>query len=111
MEIRRRLSATGKLPDRHSELPRLVGEIALNAGAREDYDTDRQDFEHLIVALERRGLRVLRPIGLESDLRHLSIVGPLGGDEFGRPSSNAQWSSTMSGLLSWALSSLSRIRR
>ena len=36
-----------------------------------------------VVALERRGLGVLRPVGLEGDLRNLSVVGPLGGDQFG----------------------------
>ena len=36
-----------------------------------------------VVALERRCLGVLGPVGLEGDLRHLAVVGPFGGDEFG----------------------------
>ena len=44
---------------------------------------DRQDVEHLVVALERRGLRMLRPVGLEGDLRHLAVISPPGGEAFG----------------------------
>ena len=36
-----------------------------------------------VVAFERRRLGVLGPVGLEGDLRHLAVVGPFGGDEFG----------------------------
>ena len=47
------------------------------------HDADRQHFEHCVVALERRGLGVLGPVGLEGDLRHLAVVGPAGGDQLG----------------------------
>ena len=39
-----------------------------------------------VVALERRRLGVLGPVGLEGDLRHLAVVGPFGGDAVRRPS-------------------------
>ena len=47
------------------------------------HDADRQDVQHLVVALERRGLGVLGPVGLEGDLRNLAVVGPAGGDALG----------------------------
>ena len=40
-------------------------------------------FEHRIVALERRGLCVRRPVGAECDLRNVAGGRPFGGDEFG----------------------------
>ena len=48
-----------------------------------DQDADRQRLEHRVVALERRGLGVLGPVGLEGDLRHLAVIGPAGGDALG----------------------------
>ena len=41
------------------------------------------DVEHGVVALERGGLGVLRPVGLEGDLRHLAVGRPFGGDQLG----------------------------
>ena len=40
-----------------------------------------QNFQHRVVALERRRLGVPRPIRLERDLRHFAAVCPFGGDE------------------------------
>jgi hypothetical protein len=81
--IRRSRAAAPELPNRNAELLGLVGEVVLNAGAGEHHDPDRQHVENLVVAFERRGLGVLGPVGLEGDLRHLAVVGPFGGDEFG----------------------------
>jgi len=50
----------------------LVGEIAGDAGAREDDDAGGHDLEHAVVALEGRGLAVGGPVGFEGDLRDLS---------------------------------------
>src|SRR3546814_12755084 len=58
----------------------LVVEIVLDAGARQDDDPGGQGFQHRIVALERRGLLVPVPVGLERDLRHLALIGPEDGD-------------------------------
>ena len=76
-------AALAELPDRNAELPRLVGEVVLDAGAWEVEDADRQRLQHRVVALERGRLGVLRPVGPEGDLGHLSMAGPFGGDEFG----------------------------
>jgi hypothetical protein len=62
-------------------------------------------FEHLVVALERCGLGVLGPVGLEGDLRHLAVVGPAARC-VRRPSGDPPCSSTMSGCLAWTLSSV-----
>src|SRR5664279_624308 len=79
-----RLRATpAKLPDGDAELPRLVGQVLLDARAGEDHDADRQHVEHLIVALEGCCLGMLGPIRLEGDLRHLAVVGPASGDTLG----------------------------
>ena len=43
---------------RDAELPRLVGEVVLDTGARADHDTDRQGLEHRVVSLERHRLGV-----------------------------------------------------
>src|SRR5579885_1299689 len=63
-------------PDRDAELTRLVGEDCRNARAGSDDDADRQGFEHLVVALEGRGLGVTLPSRLEGDLRHVAMIGP-----------------------------------
>ena len=68
------------VPHRDSQLPGLVGEVGGDAGAGEGDETGGQRFEHLIVALEGRGLGVLGPVGLEDDLRDLVVIGPAGGD-------------------------------
>src|SRR3546814_18989064 len=78
----RRLRAA-ELPDRDAELAGLVSEVVLNARAREEHDADRQDVEHLVVALEWRGLGVLRPVGLEGNLWHVAVLGPRCGDALG----------------------------
>jgi len=80
---RRSRAAVPEPPDRNPELPRLVGEVLLDAGSGEDHDPDRQYLQHRVVTLEGRGLGVLRPIGLEGDLRHLAMVGPASSDFFG----------------------------
>jgi hypothetical protein len=51
MRIMRR-SRAAEFPDRDTKLPRLVGEIVLDAGAGEEQDTDRQCLQHRVVALE-----------------------------------------------------------
>ena len=47
------------------------------------HDVDRQDLEQRVVALERSGLGVLRPVELEGDLRDVAVARPFAGDEFG----------------------------
>jgi len=80
---RRRSRAAVELHDRDAELAGLVREVLLNPGAGEDEDADRQHIQHGVVALEGRGLTVLRPVGPEGHLRHLAVIGPAGGDQFG----------------------------
>ena len=46
-------------------------------------NADRQRLEHPVVALERCGVPVPGPVGLEDDLRHLAAVGPASGDTLG----------------------------
>jgi hypothetical protein len=53
--------------------------LAGDAGAGEDHNTGWQDFEHAVIALERRGLAVAGPVGPEGDLRDLAVIGPAGG--------------------------------
>src|SRR5580658_11313626 len=77
---RRSRAATPEPPNRDAELPGLVGEVVLNAGAREHHDADRQNVEHRVVAFERGGLGVLRPVGPEGDLRDLTVACPFGGN-------------------------------
>lgn len=67
---RRRSCAASEPIDRDAKLAGLVGEIVLNAGAGEDDDADRQDAQHLIGTLKQCGLGMLRPVGLEGDLRY-----------------------------------------
>src|SRR6266436_59951 len=73
---RRSSAALVELPDRNADLLRLVGEVRRDSGAGKYDDADRQDFEHLIVALERRCLGIAIPVGLEGDWRNLAVVGP-----------------------------------
>lgn len=40
----------------------------------------RQDFQHLVVALEGRCAAVLRPVGSETDLRYVPVRRPERGD-------------------------------
>ena len=72
-----------ELHDRDAEPFGLVGEILLDAIAREDEDAHGQHVQHGVVALEGRGLGVLGPVRLEGHLRHAPRLGPFGGDEFG----------------------------
>ena len=67
----------------NAELLRFVREIAGNAGTGKDDDAHRHDLEHTVVALERSGLTVAGPIGLERDLRDAALVGPAGGGLLG----------------------------
>lgn len=70
------------LQNRDAQFPRLVGEVLLDPGAREDQHADRQDIQHCVVALERGRAAVLGPVGPEGDLGHLAVIGPAGGNEF-----------------------------
>src|SRR5450432_3696344 len=81
--LRRLRAAVAEFPHRDAELPRLVGQVLLNAGAGEDDDAYRQHVKHLIVALERGRLGIFGPIRFEGDLRNLAVVGPAGGDTLG----------------------------
>jgi hypothetical protein len=72
-----------ELDDRDAELLGLVGEVFLDAIAREDEDAHGQHVQHGVVAFEGRGLGVLGTVGLEGDLGHAAGLGPFGGDEFG----------------------------
>jgi len=72
-----------KTPHRDAHLAGLVGEVGGDAGAGEDDDADRQGLQHLVVALEGRGVAVPRPVGLEDDLWNFAIVSPAGGDALG----------------------------
>jgi hypothetical protein len=56
------------VPQRDAQLSGLVCEVGGDAGAGEGDETGGQCFEHLIVALEGRGLGVPGPVGLEDDL-------------------------------------------
>src|SRR5439155_12339709 len=82
-KVARRRSRAAKFPNGNAEAFRLVGKVVLDSRAREMHDADRNEFEHGVVALERRRLGMLRPVGLESDLRHLPVGRPFGGDQFG----------------------------
>ena len=70
-------------PDRNAHLAGFIGEVGRDARARKRDQAGRKRFEHLVVALERRGLGVPVPIGFEHDLRHLAVIGPAGGCAFG----------------------------
>jgi len=73
----------GEAPHRDAHPAGLVGEVLGGAGAGESDDTDGQRLEQLVVALERGGIAMPRPVGLEDDLRHLAVVGPASGDALG----------------------------
>ena len=77
----RRLRAAVMLEDRDTQLAGLVGKVLLDPGAGEDQHPDRQDVQHRVVALERGRAAVLRPVGPEGDLRHLTVIGPAGRDK------------------------------
>jgi hypothetical protein len=61
----------------------LDGEVFADAGAGEDDDPDWQGLQHLVVALEWRGLGVACPIRPEGNLDDLAVVGPAGGGALG----------------------------
>ena len=71
-----------ELQHRDAELFGLVGEVFLDAIAREDEHAHREHVQHGVVALERCGLGVFGPVGFEGDLRDLPGLGPFGGEEF-----------------------------
>ncbi len=83
LELRRLRAAVAEFPHRDAELSRLVGQVLLDACAGEYKNADRQHIQHLIVALERRGLGVFGPVRLKGDLRYLAVVGPAGSDTLG----------------------------
>ena len=68
-------------------------------------NADGQRLEHPVVALERCGVPVPGPVGLEDDLRHLAAA--IRSAPFGEP----RCSSTMSGCLVRTLSNASQMRR
>lgn len=72
-----------KPPHRNAHLAGLVGKVLTDAGAGENDHADGQNIQHLIVALEGRGVLVAGPVWLEHHLHDLAIVGPAGGDAFG----------------------------
>src|SRR3546814_6899192 len=69
------------IPDRDAERPRLVDEIVLDAGARENDQTGRHRIDQPLIALERRRFLVAIPVRAESDLRHPALVGPARSEE------------------------------
>src|SRR3546814_5928384 len=69
--------------DRDAERPRLVDEIVLDAGARENDQTGRHRIDQPLIALERRRFLVAIPVRAESDLRHPALVGPAGRSALG----------------------------
>ena len=75
-----RRSRAAEFPNGDAEAFRLVGKVVLDSRTREMHDADRHQFEHGVVAPERRRLGVLRPVRLESDLRYLAVNSPFGGD-------------------------------
>src|SRR3546814_20392461 len=77
---RARAAEMPEIPALDSHRFRLVVEIILDTGARQDDDACGQGVQHRIVALERSGLLVPVPVGLERDLRHIALIGPEGGD-------------------------------
>src|SRR5467141_3946810 len=78
-----RRSRSAEFPNGDPESLRLVGKVVLDSRPREMHDADRQQFEHGVVAFERRRLGMLRPVRLESDLRYLAGGRPFGGDQLG----------------------------
>ncbi len=51
--------------------------------ARPECRAGGHDRQHIVIAAERCGLGVFRPVRLEGDLRHLAGFSPAGGDTFG----------------------------
>src|SRR6201989_2089297 len=80
---RRRRSRVAEFPDGDAQSLRLVGEVVLDSSARKMHDADWQQFEHRVVALERRCLGMSGPVWLERDLWHLPGGRPFRGDQFG----------------------------
>src|SRR5690242_4561069 len=72
--------ALAEIPDLDAELARLVGEIGLDARTGEDDDAFGHELEHDVVALERRRVAVLVPVGLARILRHVTIARPARGN-------------------------------
>jgi hypothetical protein len=67
-----------ELQDRDTQLLGLVGEVLLDAVAREDEDAHGEHVQNGVVALEGCGLGVPGPVGLEGDLgdasAHLAAI-------------------------------------
>ena len=78
LEKRRLRAALPMIENGDAEALGLVGEIAGDAGAREDDDACGQDVENAVVPFGGRGLAVGGPVGLKGDLRHLAMIGPAG---------------------------------
>jgi hypothetical protein len=76
-------AAAAKVEEWDTQVSGLVRKIVLNAGARENDDPNREDVEHLVVALEWGRFPVPVPVGLEGDLRHFTMFSPAGSDFLG----------------------------
>ena len=71
-------------PDRNAQLARLVAKVLNDPGTKEENQADRERFQELIVALERRGIAVLAPS--PGGLKHCSqrLFGSFRGGQNGR---------------------------
>lgn len=83
MGSKRRSRAAPLLRDGDAQLAGFVRQVPLDSGAGEDQHADRQHNEHRVVALEGRAAAVIAPVGAEGQLRHLALIGPAGGNQFG----------------------------
>src|SRR3546814_1116282 len=72
-----------KIPDGDAERPRLVDEIVLDAGAREDDQPGGHRVDHPVVALERGRLLVAVAVGPEIELRQAAGNRPAGSGALG----------------------------
>src|SRR3546814_3843429 len=69
--------------NRNAHLARLVGEIGADARARKMQHAGWQLFQQQVVTLERGGLGVPVPVGLESNRGDLAVARPAVGDVLG----------------------------
>lgn len=72
----RRRSRAAELPDWDAELLGLVGEVGVDARAREVHHARRRDSQHFIIALEGHCAAVFHPIRCEADPRYVAVRGP-----------------------------------
>ncbi len=107
---RRSRAARAEAPDRDAELAGFVGEVFLDARCRELDHADRQDLQHLVVALEGCGLGVTGPVGLESRICVTLRVSAQRAAMRSAPVGELPCRSTMSGCLARTWSSLAQMR-